>query len=49
MATEPKLELELLDERPQQFGLVHVVGLITVFFLVELKQYLLKHHGEDAS
>lgn len=30
MADEPELELELLDERPQQFGLIHLMGLMTV-------------------
>ncbi|PQO29123.1 hypothetical protein C5Y96_15325 [Blastopirellula marina] len=31
-ASEPELELELelLDERPQQFGLIHLMGLMTV-------------------
>ncbi|QDU74481.1 hypothetical protein Pan97_14890 [Bremerella volcania] len=31
MASEP--ELELLDERPQQFGLIHLMGLMTVLAL----------------
>lgn len=30
MASDPELELELLDEHPQQFGLFHLMGLITV-------------------
>lgn len=27
MATQPEVELELLDQRPQQFGLIHLMGL----------------------
>lgn len=33
MADEPQLELELLDQRPQQFGLIHLMGLMTVLAL----------------
>ena len=33
MTSDPELELELLDERPQQFGLFHLMGLMTVLAL----------------
>lgn len=29
-ASESELELEIVDERPQQFGLIHLMGLMTV-------------------